>query len=94
MSHECQINDPLVPAKLCFFEETAKKHNNFFVTFQTSSPMAPFTVDSLGNLVHSFVERFILPYILKKANTMYKLSQLDMTDPNIPMRTYGSRFFH
>ena len=82
-----QMNGPLVPVKLRFFEETAKKLNNFAVTFQTSSPMAPFIVDSLENLVHSFVERFILPDLLKKANTTHKLGQLDMTDPNIQMKT-------
>ena len=82
-----QMNDPLEPVKFRFCEETAKKLNNFLVTFQTSSSMVPFIVDSLENLFCSFVERFILPDILKKANTMHKLSQLDMTDPNIQMRT-------
>ena len=54
-----QMNDPLVPVKLRFFEETANKLNNFLVNFQTSSPMVPFIVDSLENLVRSFVERFV-----------------------------------
>ena len=87
-----QMNDPLVPVKLRFFEETAKKLNNFLVTFQTSSPMVPFIVDSLENIVRSFVERFILPDVLKKANTTHKLSQLDMTNPNIQIRTYEVGF--
>ena len=81
------MNDLLVPVELRFSEETAKKLNNFLVTFQATSPMVPFIVDSLENLVPSFGERFILPYVLKKANTMHKLSQLDMADPNIQMRT-------
>ena len=55
-----QMNDLLVLVKLHFFEETAKKLSNFLVTFQTSSPMVHFIVDSLENLVCSFVERFIL----------------------------------
>ena len=75
------MNDAIVPVNLCFFEDTVKKFNNFLVIFQTSSPMVPFTVDSLENLVHSFVERFILPDVLKKANTTHKLSQVVMTDP-------------
>ena len=54
-----QMNDPLVPVKLRFFEGTANKLNNFLVNFQTSSPMVPFIVDSLENLVRSFVERFV-----------------------------------
>ena len=87
-----QMNDPLEPVKLRFFEETAKKLNNVLVTFQTSSPMVPFIADFLENLVRSFVERFILPDVLKKTNTTHKLSQLDMTDPNIQMRTYEVGF--
>ena len=54
--------------------------------------MVPFIVDSLENLVHSFVERFILPDVLIKANTTHKLSQLYMTDPIIQMRTYEVGF--
>ena len=87
-----KMNDLLVPVKLRFFEETAKKLNNFLVTFQTSSLMVPLLVDSLESLVRSFAERFILPDVLKQANTTIKLSQLDLTDPNIQMRTYAVGF--
>ena len=74
------MNDSVVPVKLCFFEETTKKLNNVLVTFQTSSPIVPFIVASLENLVHSFVERFILTDVLKKANTTHKLNQLGITE--------------
>ena len=84
--------DSLVPVKLRFFEETAKKLNSFLFTFPTGSPIVPFTVDSLENLVCSFVERFILPDVLKKATTTHKLSQLDMTNPNRQIRTYEVGF--
>ena len=61
------MNDPLVPIKFYFFEEAAKKLNNFLVTFQTSClhyfPMVSFIVDSQVNLVRSFVKRFILPHV-------------------------------
>ena len=69
-----KMNDLLVPVKLRFFEETAKKLNNFLVTFQTSSPVVPFLVDSLESLVRSFAERFILLDVLKQANTTLKRS--------------------
>ena len=85
------MNDPLVHVNLHFFEEATKKLNNFLVTFQTSSPIVSYIVDFLENLVCSFVERFILPDVLK-TNTTHKLSQLDMTDPNIEMRTYEVGF--
>ena len=86
------MNNPLVPVKLRFFEETAKKLNNFLVTFQASSLMVLFIVDSLENLVCCFVEKFILPDVLKKANITHKLSQLGMTNPNMQLRTHEVGF--
>ena len=88
-----QMNDLPVPLKLCFLEETKKKLNNFLVTFQTSSPMVPFIINSLEYLIRSFVRRFIFPDILKMANTTHKLSQVGMTNPNMLRRTYGEGFF-
>ena len=85
------MNDPLVPIKFRFFEEMIIKSNNFHVTFQTVSPMVPFIVHYLENLVCSYVERFILTNVLnvlKKGYTTHKLSQVHMTDPNIQMGTY------
>ena len=83
-------NDPLVPVKLRFFEETAKIINVFLVQFQTQSPMVPFLVDCLENIVRGFCDRFILPDIMKKANTTYKLTKLDVMDKN--MRDYHFSF--
>ena len=85
-------NDPLVPVKLRFFEETAKIINAFLVQFQTQSPMVPFLVDCLENIVRGFCDRFILPDIMKKANTSYKLTKLDVMDKNIHMRDYHFSF--
>ena len=87
-----RMDDSLVPVKLRFFEETAKKLNSFLFTFPTSSPMVSFTVGCLENLVCSFVERFILPDVLKKANTTHKRNQLDMSNPNRQVRTYEVGF--
>ena len=81
-------NDPLVPVKLGFFEETAKIINVFLVQFQTQSPMVPFLVDCLENIVRGFCDRFIM----KKANTTYKLTKLDVMDKNIHMRDYHFSF--
>ena len=75
------MNDSLVPVKLRFFEETAKKLNSFLFTFPTGSPIVPFTVDSLENLVCSFVERFILPDVLKKATITHKLKSAGYDQP-------------
>ena len=65
----------------------------FLLLFQTSSSMVSFIVDSLENLVCSFVERFILPDVLKKANTVLtKSAEYDRskyTNENL-----WSRLFH
>ena len=58
-----------------------------FLLLSKQIPHWSLIVDSLENLVRCFVERFILPDVLKRASTMDKLSQLDMTNPNIQMRT-------
>ena len=52
-----------------FLKKRQKSSTIFFLVFQTSSSMVPFIVDSLENLVCSFVERFILRVVLKKAKT-------------------------
>ena len=68
-----QMNGPLVPAKFHFPEQMPKKLNNFLVTFQTSSPKVLFIFDSLKNLVCSFVEKFILPDVSKKASWIWPI---------------------
>ena len=54
--------------------------------------MVPFLVDWLENIVRGFCDRFILPNIIKKANTTYKLTKLDVMDKNIHMRDYNFSF--
>ena len=74
------------------FEEIAFNLNKFLARFQTSVPMVPFLVDSLENLTHNFAKKLILSDVLKEANNLYKLSQIDFTDQNIQKRLYEVRF--
>ena len=53
------MKDCLVPVKLLFFEEVAKKLNEFLVVFQTDKPMAPFLMGTLEDLIKSLMRKFI-----------------------------------
>ena len=54
------IHDPLLLAKLKFFEMVSGKRNAFLRGFQTNKPMVPFTTDTLGDLVRDFFGRIII----------------------------------
>ena len=54
--------------------------------------MVPFLVDCLENIVRGFCDRFILPDIMKQANTTYKFTKLDVMDKNIHMRDFHFSF--
>ena len=85
-------DDPLIPVKLRFFEEIAFNLNEFLLRFETNAPMVPFLVDSNENLIRTFAEKLILSDVLKKANSTYKLSQIDFTDQNIQELLYEVSF--
>ena len=54
------IHDPLMPAKLKFFEMISGKLNWFLRAFQTDNPMIPFMTDILGDIVCDFFSRIVL----------------------------------
>ena len=80
--------DVLVPLKLQFFEEVAKQLNSFLIKFQTDSPMVPFLVESLENMIQKFCSMFILTDVLEKAQSTVKLLKLNVTDKNIHKRDF------
>ena len=71
------IHDPLIFAKLKFFEIVSHKLNAVLQGFQTDSPMVPFFVDVLGGIVHDLLEGIILKNVLHKATNLYQLVQID-----------------
>ena len=49
--HLCKaVKDFLVPVKVLYFEEGAKKFNEFLVVFQTDKPMALFLTETMKDL--------------------------------------------
>ena len=59
------IHDPLLAAKLNFFEMVAGKMNSFLRGFQTDVQMILFMADTIGDLVCNFMKRIILKDVLK-----------------------------
>ena len=53
------VKNCLVPVKLLFFEELAKKFNEFLVVFQTDKSMAPFLMETLEDLIKTLMRKFI-----------------------------------
>ena len=76
------VSDPLISLKVLFFEQVAKKLNDFLVLFQTDKPMAPFLAESLEELLRYFMDQFILKRVLEKASTQWSLIKLDPLDRN------------
>ena len=60
------VKDPLIPIKVLFFEEVARKLDEFLAIFQTDQPMAAFLVETLQDLLLSFMEKFVPKSILEK----------------------------
>ena len=61
------MKDCLVPVKLLFFEEGAKKLNEFLVVFQTDNPMAPFLTQTLEDLIKTLTRKFICKDLCDKS---------------------------
>ena len=77
------IHDPLISAKLKFFEMVSHKLNAFLRGFQTDSSMVPFFADVLGGILRDLLERIILKDVLRKATNLYQLVQTYPSDKNI-----------
>ena len=77
--HLCKaVKDGLVPVKLLFFEEVAKKLNDFLVVFQTDKPLAPFLTEILKGLIKTLMRKFIRKDLREKS----EMAKLDFNDVN------------
>ena len=77
------IHDPILPAKLKFFEMVSEKLNAFLKGFQTDKPMVPFLSAILRDIIKDLLSRFILKGVLKKCDPLYQLLQLDINNRNV-----------
>ena len=74
------INDSVIPLKIIFLEDGAKKLNKFLTLFQIDQPMIPFIAETLNNLVRFFMEKFILKSVMDKAHSFISLTNIDLND--------------
>ena len=66
--------------RLKFFEMVSNKLNGFLKGFLTDKPMIPFMADVPDDIVRDFLIGVILKDVFRKANTIYKLINLDPQD--------------
>ncbi|GBO29646.1 hypothetical protein AVEN_212602-1 [Araneus ventricosus] len=64
------ISDPLLPAKLAFFQSIANEFESFLTEYQTNVPLIPFLFEDLTNLVSRLLKRFVLRDALKEGNIL------------------------
>ena len=79
------MKDCLVPVKLLFFEEVAKKLNEFLVVFQTDKPMAPFLTETLKDLIKTLMRKFNGKDLDKSCLEMAKLDSTMLIIRNLPI---------
>ena len=72
------MEDCLVLVKLLFFEEVAKKLNEFLVVFQTGKPMAPFFTETLEDLIKTIMRKFICKDLCDKSCS--EMAKLDFNN--------------
>ena len=70
--------DVTVTAKVHFFKFIAFLFQEFLVSFQSDKPLISFLSSSLENVI-KIMKMFVLPVVIEKANTSYKLIKLDLT---------------
>lgn len=78
---EKALEDDLLSAQLAFFQSLASQLEPFLETYQTNEPLAPFLHDSVCNVLKSIMTRFVKQEILDAATSSFKLSKIDLDNP-------------
>ena len=66
------------PIKLRLFKSFAAKLKAFLKEFQNDFPMLPFLAKSLDSLLRGLMKPYVLQAALNEANTLFKLSKIDI----------------
>ncbi|KAJ8965486.1 hypothetical protein NQ314_004073 [Rhamnusium bicolor] len=53
------LSDPLLPAKIAFFDMVASTLEPFLIKFQSDAPLAPFIYSELSILLVNLLQKFI-----------------------------------
>ena len=73
-------NDPLIEAKLAFYEFIGMHIQSFLTVYQTDQPMIPFLASDLFQMAKGLMEVIIKPDIMKSVTTTQKLISVDPTN--------------
>ena len=85
--HLCRdVKDCLVPVKLLFYQEVAKKLNEFLVVFQTDKTMARFVTETLKDLIKTLMRKLIGKDPCDKSCS--KMAKLDFNNVNYQKPTH------
>ena len=82
-SYDCvrdRCKDPLMLAKLHFFNSVAKELTPFLTRFQIDTPVVPFLAGELQAVLKKLMPRIMKKKVIASANTVQKLMKLDPTD--------------
>ena len=79
------MKDCLVPVKLLFYQEVAKKLNEFLVVFQTDKTMARFVTETLKDLIKTLMRKLIGKDPCDKSCS--KMAKLDFNNVNYQKHT-------
>ena len=71
--------DVTATVRLHFFKFVPSLCRALLVSFQSDKPLIPFLSSSLENFIKRIMKMFVLPDVIEKANTSYKLIKLDLT---------------
>ncbi|XP_041347559.1 uncharacterized protein LOC121367447 [Gigantopelta aegis] len=71
--------DPLIIAKLSFFNSVSREVEPFLKQYQTDKVMIPFLVSDLEKLMRNLMERFIEGGVLEAAQSVNELLKIDLS---------------
>lgn len=74
------IKDPLLPAKIAFFQTVAADVQPFLKRFQSNEPLAPFLYESLLDTTRAIMNRFIKSTVLQSTSNIV---QIDLSNNDL-----------
>lgn len=67
------MKDPLLEAKLAFFESFAKLVEPFLTFFQSDAPLAPYLYERLHGLIENVMKKIVIKEVFKIYDSLEKI---------------------
>jgi hypothetical protein len=88
------LEDPLLPAKLGFFQGLAHQLERFLFKYQADKPMVPFLHDDLQLLVKNILKRIVKKTVIDKTSNALDLMKIDLDKPGNIIMAKDLELFH